>query len=394
MIPVAEAQVLCLAGLDSLPAETLPLAEASGRWLAEPLAAARAQPPFDTSAMDGYAVAAHTVATGDAFEVVGESAAGHGWSGQLGQGQALRIFTGAPVPPGASRVVLQEDVSRDGATALITGTPSDNTNIRPAGADFPKGFALAPARRLGPPELALIAAMNIGEVAVHRAPVVSLLATGDELIMPGGAPRPDQIVASNIYALKAMIEAEGARARILPIAPDTEAGLAQSFALTAGSDVVVTIGGASVGDHDLVGQAAADWGVERQFHKIAMRPGKPLMRGRIGQRPFLGLPGNPVSAIVCGALFLMPVVRRLMGAPDPLPKSHRARLAVDLPPNGPRAHYMRARIEHRDDGPWAIPFDRQDSSLLTVLSDADALIALPALAPATEKGTYVNILQL
>ena len=191
-----------------------------------------------------------------------------------------------------------------------------------------------------------------------------------------------------------MIEAEGARARILPIAPDTEAGLAQSFALTEGADMVVTIGGASVGDHDLVGRAAADWGVERQFYKIAMRPGKPLMSGRIGGRPFLGLPGNPVSAIVCGRLFLTPILRRLMGDPDPLPKPISARLASPLPAGGPRALYMRARSEARDDGLWVTPAERQDSALLTVLAQADCLLLHSPHAPPQAAGTLVNILRI
>lgn len=394
MISVAEAQALCLADLPPLPEERLPLAQASGRVLAEPLWARRAQPPFASSAMDGYAIREADLTPEARFLVVGEAAAGHGWAGRLGPGEALRIFTGAPLPDGADRVVIQEDTLRDGDHVVVTAAQDENRNVRPRGADFPEGFELPAPRRLGPAELALIAAMNVAEVAVHRAPEVALLATGDELVMPGGTPRDDQIIASNIFALKAMIEAEGGRARILPIAADSDAALAQSFALTEGADMVVTIGGASVGDHDLVGSAARDWGVDRQFHKIAMRPGKPLMSGRIGGRPFLGLPGNPVSAIVCGHLFLLPIVRRLMGATDPLPRIAQARLAAPVPANGPRAHYMRARIDHAVDGPTIASFDRQDSSLLTILSEANALLIRPPHAPAAKTGTRVDYLPL
>ena len=394
MIAVEEAQTLCLEGLSALPVETLPLVHAGGRILARTERATRAQPPFASSAMDGYAVGSEDVTPGARLSVVGEAPAGHAWDGTLAHGEALRIFTGAPLPRGADRVVIQEDTSRDGDMITVTGDPGDNLNVRPQGADFPAGFELAAPRRLGPAELALLAAMNVGQVQVHRAPVVALLATGDELVMPGGAPRDDQIIASNIFALAAMIEAEGGRARILPIAADSREALAQSFALTEGADMVVTIGGASVGDHDLVGPAASAWGVERQFYKIAMRPGKPLMSGRIGGRPFLGLPGNPVSAIVCGHLFLLPVLRRLMGDPYPLPRPRTARLAAPVRPNGPRAHYMRARVEQTVSGPTVTSFDRQDSSLLTVLSEANALLIRPPHAPEAEAGADVTYLPL
>ncbi|MBM1219240.1 molybdopterin molybdotransferase MoeA [Ponticoccus sp. SC2-23] len=394
MIPVEEAQALCLDGLSPLPTETLPLVRAAGRILARPERATRPQPPFASSAMDGYAVRSVDLTPGARLAVVGEAPAGHAWDGTLGPGEALRIFTGAPLPNGADQVVIQEDTARNGDEITIVSDPGDNLNIRPQGADFPQGFELTSPRRLGPSELALLAAMNVANVHVYRAPEVALLATGDELVMPGGAPRDDQIIASNIFALSSMIEAAGGRPRILPIAADTEEALAQSFALTEGADVVVTIGGASVGDHDLVGPAASAWGVERQFYKIAMRPGKPLMSGRIAGRPFLGLPGNPVSAIVCGHLFLLPVLRRLMGDPEPLPRPRAARLAAPVRANGPRAHYMRARLDQTDSGPTIRSFDRQDSSLLTVLSEANALLIRPPHAPAADAGEAVTYLPL
>jgi len=370
MIPVEEAQARVLALAAPLPAEPVPLAQAAGRWLAAPVAARSDQPPFDASAMDGYAVQGDPM-PGDSLAVIGESGAGHGFAGTLLPGQTLRIFTGAPVPAGATRVVIQEDVTRQGDRITITATDT-NTNIRPRGADFAAGAPLSP-RRLRPADLGLLAAMNIPLVPCTRRPVVALLMTGDELVMPGEVPRPDQIIASNGFALKAMAESEGAEARLLPIARDSEAALRQGFALAEGADVIVTIGGASVGDHDLVGKVARDLGMEPAFWKIAMRPGKPLMAGRLGASAMLGLPGNPVSAIVTGHLFLLPLIRALQGDPAPLPRARRARLASDLPANGPRTHYMRARL----DGDRIAPFDRQDSSLLTILTEADALLIRP-----------------
>ena len=370
MIPVEEAQARVLAMARPLPAEDLPLPQAIGRWLAAPVAARADQPPFDASAMDGYAVQGDP-APGDSFAVIGESGAGHGFASTVAPGQAVRIFTGAPVPAGATRVVIQENTARDGDRITLTAT-DHNTNIRPRGADFPAGATLPP-RRLRPADLALLAAMNVARVPCARRPVVALMMTGDELVMPGEDPRPDQIIASNGFALKAMAEAEGAEARLLPIARDTEASLRQAFALAGGADIVVTIGGASVGDHDLVGKVARDLGMEPAFWKIAMRPGKPLMAGRMGGAAMLGLPGNPVSAIVTGHLFLLPLIRAMQGDPTPLPRTRQAVLAMDLPATGPRTHYMRARL----DGDGIAPFDRQDSSLLTILTEADALLIRP-----------------
>lgn len=371
MIPVEEAQARVLAMARPLGTEVLPLTRAVGRWLASPLAARADQPPFDASAMDGYALQGDP-APGDSFAVIGESGAGHGFAGAVAPGQAVRIFTGAPLPAGATRVVIQENVTRDGDRITLTAADR-NDNIRPRGCDFPAGATFSP-RRLRPADLSLLAAMNLAEVPCARRPVVALLMTGDELVMPGEEPRPDQIIASNGFALKALAEAEGAEARLLPIARDSEASLRQAFALATGADILVTIGGASVGDHDLVGKVARDLGMEPAFWKIAMRPGKPLMAGRMGEAAMLGLPGNPVSAIVTGHLFLLPLIRAMQGDPAPLPKARMARLALDLPATGPRSHYMRARLS----GETIAPFDRQDSSLLTILTEADALLIRPA----------------
>jgi molybdopterin molybdotransferase len=274
-------------------------------------------------------------------------------------------------------IAIQEDVTASGDQITLNADTRAGDNIRPRGQDFAEGQPLPAPRRLRPNDLALLAAMNIPQVTVTRRPVVALIATGDELVMPGETPAPDQIIASNTFALAAMVEAAGGEARMLPIARDTEADLRTVFSLTAGADLIVTIGGASVGDHDLVGKVAADLGLERAFWKIAMRPGKPLMAGRVLGVPMLGLPGNPVSAIVCAHLFMVPMLTAMLGLPATAPKTLRARLGADQPANGPRTHYMRARLSEVDGQPTVTPFDRQDSALLSILTEADALLVRP-----------------
>ncbi len=389
MISVEDALQHCLALATPLSHETVQLSQAAGRWMCTPGVATRDQPPFPASAMDGYAVLGDPAA-GDSFLVIGEAGAGHAFTGLIGPSQAVRIFTGAPVPDGATRVVIQEDVTRDGDRITVKAGADTATHIRPLGQDFRAGDSVWP-RRLRANDLALLAAMNIPAVSVTRKPVVALIATGDELVMPGEVPRPDQIIASNSFALKALVEAEGAEARLLPIARDTEAELATVLGLAEGADLIVTIGGASVGDHDLVGQVA---GFDRAFWKIAMRPGKPLMAGRLHGTPMLGLPGNPVSAIVCGHLFLLPMVRAMLGGPSPAPRPLHARLTMDLPANGPRAHYMRARLSPSDGLPDIAPFGRQDSALLSILGQADALLIRPVDDGPRGKGTTVPYLPL
>ena len=386
MISVEEAQARLLALAAPLPPETVPLRAAANRWLAAPVAARRDQPPFDASAMDGYAVAGDPAA-GDSFQVVGEAGAGHGFAGRVGPGQAVRIFTGAPVPAGASRVVIQEDVDRQEDRITLRVGAESGRNIRPQGADFAAGASLAP-RWLRPADLALLAAMNVAQVPVARRPEVAFIATGDELVMPGEDPGPDQIIASNSFALEAMARAAGAETRLLPIARDEDAALRAVFALAEGADVIVTIGGASVGDHDLVARTAGDLGLVPAFQKVAMRPGKPLLAGRLGASVLLGLPGNPVSAILTGQLFLLPLLRALQGDPAPLPAALSATLTEALPANGPRAHYMRARLA----GDRITPFAQQDSALLTILSEASALLIRPASDGPRQPGESVPYL--
>lgn len=392
MITVAEAleRVFTLATV--MPTELVPLAEAAGRVLAAPVMAGRDQPPFAASAMDGYAVAGEAT-PGAQFAVIGEAGAGHAFAGSLQPGQAIRIFTGAPLPEGATRVIIQEDVHAE--QGLITLQPGLDTgfHIRAAGQDFRAGSTLSP-RRLRPADLALLAAMNVALVPVTRKPVVAIIPTGDELVMPGETPRPDQIIASNSFALKAMVEAEGAQARMLPIARDNVVELATVLELAEGADLIVTIGGASVGDHDLVDRVATGMGLQRAFYKIAMRPGKPLMAGQLRGSAMLGLPGNPVSAIVCAHLFLLPLLRAMLGIGHAAPTRHRARLAVDTGPTGPREHYMRARLNTGDGLPLITPFDRQDSALLSVLAEADALLIRPLGDGPRARGSEVDYLPI
>lgn len=388
MIAVDEALARCLALVAPLPAEAVALRHAVGRMMAEPALAVRDQPPFDAAAMDGYALRGDPAA-GDTFVVVGAAQAGLGFAGAVQAGQAVRIFTGAPVPQGATRVVLQEDVSVAGDVITLNPKADIARHIRPQGQDFKAGEGLEP-RRIGPHDLALLAAMNIPQVLVHRRPVVAIIATGDELVMPGEEPGPGQIICSNSFAIAALVEAEGAIARILPIARDTVADLTAVFGLARGADLIVTIGGASVGDHDLVGPVAESLGLERAFWKIAMRPGKPLMAGRVSGTPMLGLPGNPVSSIVCAHLFVLPMVRALQGRPDVAPVEHAAVLGAQVEANGPRTHYMRARLQQG----VITPFDRQDSALIGILTQANALLIRPMGDGAQAKGTDARYIAL
>jgi molybdopterin molybdotransferase len=389
MIPVEDALARVLALARGTEPEPVALTAALGRVLAEPAAARRNQPPFAAAAMDGYAIAGDA-APGMRFTVTGSAQAGRRHDGAVGPGQAVRIFTGAPVPSGATRIVIQEDVTRNGNQITLRDGLDAGPHIRPEGADFRAGDALPAGSRLRSVDLALLAAMNVATLAVRRRPVVAIIATGDELVMPGDAPGPDQIVASNLFALRAMVEAEGAEARILPIARDTQAALTDVLRLAQGADIIVTIGGASVGDHDLVGRVTGAMGMEPAFYKIAMRPGKPLMAGRLGGAAMLGLPGNPVSAIVCGHLFLLPLIRASLGLADPQARLLSAPLARALPANGVRAHYMRARLT----ATGIDPFEDQDSARLRLLAQADALLVRPVGDRARAAGEQMEYIAL
>ncbi len=391
MISVAQALDTILALMSPLPAEAVDLRAACGRVLAEPATARRDQPPFDAAQMDGYAVRSADLATGRPLRVVGTAAAGHGFAGQIGPGEAARIFTGAPMPVGADRVVMQEDTGRSGDLLTVAANAETGPFVRPRGMDFAAGSALPAGRCLRPADIALLAAMNVPVVAVHRRPVVAILCTGDELVAPGGAPGPDQIMASNGFGLAALAQDAGAVARLLPLARDDVDVLEACLRLAEGADLVVTTGGASVGDHDLLARASTALGLELAFHKVAIRPGKPLMAGRLRGTPMLGLPGNPVSAMVCGHVFMVPALRRLAGHAAAAAPRDTAVLGAALAANGPREHYVRGQI-----GPDGAvhPAASQDSSLLRTLASSDVLIVRAPRDPARRPGETVEIVKI
>jgi molybdopterin molybdotransferase len=418
LLSVADAQALVLKDAQPLPSEQIPLTQAHGRVLAADLKALRTQPPAAVSAMDGYAVRAADVATAPArLRLIGEVAAGHPFDSPVGAGEAARIFTGGVVPPGADTIVIQEHTAREGDAVVVQKASAAGRHIRREGLDFKSGdVLLRRGHRLTARDLALAAAMNHPTVPVHRAARVALLATGDELVMPGTTPGHGQIVYSNGYALMAQVAAEGAAVVDLGIAPDrldaTIAAVARAKAL--GVDVLVTTGGASVGEHDLVQKAFAAQGMALSFWKVALRPGRPLMHGRLARsraewspvgRPesapenhameVLGLPGNPVSAFVCGVLFLGPLLRRLAGRADLGPDTESATLGCDLPANDERTDYMRAELSVRGDGSLvATPYAVQDSSMLAPLAQAGCLVIREPYAPAAAAGTRCPIVKL
>jgi molybdopterin molybdotransferase len=397
-LSVAEARGKILHDVVPTPAELIAVEAAHGRVLASGLVARLTQPPFDASAMDGYAVRSGDLSKLPAtLELIGEAAAGHPFAGTLGPGQAVRIFTGAPVPAGSDAIVIQEDAERDGARVRIRNSEVDRTHIRPRGLDFSAGAPLlAGGRRLGPREVSLAAAMGYGQLSVQRRPRLALISTGDELVAPGQTPGQGQIVSSNHLGVAAMAEAAGADVAFLGIARDLPESLAAHFERAGEADVLVTIGGASVGDHDLVAPVLTAKGMVLSFWKIAMRPGKPLMFGRLKQTRILGLPGNPVSALVCARLFLVPLLRALLGlSPEGDGAELKARSAVALEANGAREHYMRATQRRGEDGLALVtPVRSQDSSLLSPLAEADCLLIRPAGAPAVPIGGLVPILPL
>jgi len=394
MISVSEALNHIFALANKLDTETVPLAQAAGRVLAKDVSARLTQPPFASSAMDGYAVINAEAQAGMTLKVIGESAAGDRFKGRLGSGEAVRIFTGAPVPDGADCILIQEDAIRDGDTILICENRDTKTYIRPAGGDFSEGDVVHAPRKLTASDIALLASMNIAEVPVTRKPIVALIANGDELVMPGETPGPDQIICSNNFGLKALLEEHGAVVRMLPIARDTVDSLKQAMDLSAGSDLVITIGGASVGDHDLVHKVAIDRGMALDFHKVAMQPGKPLMAGMMDGIPMVGLPGNPVSSMVCGHIFLRPMLNVMLGFPPaPIPQEVGI-LTRDLRQNGQREHYMRAKVEITDKGTQITPFERQDSSLLTILGQSNALLVRPPGGGPLGKGASVKFVRI
>jgi len=398
-MPVADALAAILAGAEPLAEEMIALDEAFHRVLARDVAALRTQPPQAMSAMDGYAVRAADAAKIQArLKVIGEVAAGRPFGQPIGPGEAVRIFTGGVVPDGADAVVIQEDTVADGGSITLTEAAMTGRHIRPAGVDFRQGDVLLSAGgRLSDRDLSLAASMNYPELPVRRRPKVALLATGDELVMPGSTPGPGQIIYSNGYALRALARAEGAETIDLGIAADTieatTAGIRRARDL--GADILVTTGGASVGDHDLVQDSLKAEGVAIAFWQMAMRPGKPMMHGRLGAMRVVGVPGNPVSSYVCTLLFVVPLIRALSGRKFVHHVRETAVLGRDVGANDRREDYLRARLEKRSDGMLvATPVNHQDSSLLANLSAAGALVIRPPFAPAASAGSPCDILRL
>jgi molybdopterin molybdotransferase len=398
-MPVADALAAILSGAEALPEEMVALDAAYHRILTRGLAALRTQPPQAMSAMDGYAVRSGDAGqVGARLRVTGEVAAGRPFEHAVGTGEAVRIFTGGVIPDGADAVIVQEDTVVDGDGITVTEAAIAGRHVRPAGVDFHQGDVLLTAgSRLSERHLSLAAGMNHPRLPVHRRPKVALLATGDELVMPGESPGPGQIVYSNGYALRALARAEGADVVDLGIAADTLEATTSGIrrARDLGADVLVTTGGASVGDYDLVKLGLEAEGVVMAFWRIAMRPGKPLMHGRLGAMRVIGLPGNPVSSYVCGFLFLVPLIRKLSGRSVVHHTIESALLSRRVAANDRRQDYLRARLEQRDDGNLiATPVDHQDSSLLANLAAARALLIRRPFAPAAEAGTVCDILRL
>ncbi len=398
LMPVAEALKRVLADARPLPAETVPLDDALARVLAEDVVALRTQPPAAVSAMDGYAIRASDIAQAPTtLRVIGEVAAGHPFAGQVGPGQAARIFTGGVMPAGSDTVIIQELATQTGDVVTIQKPATKGRNVRAQGIDFVQHqILLHKGHRLSDRDLMLTAAMNHSSVRVHRRPKVAVLGTGDELVAPGSTPKAGEIVYSNGFALNAIAHSEGAEVCDLGIARDRIEDIIASVrrAREWGADILVTTGGASVGDHDLVQRALASEGLTLSFWRVALRPGRPMMHGRLQEMQVLGVPGNPVSSYVCAFLFVVPLIRRLAGRQDLERIREFARLGSDLPANDERADFLRATLAAGTDGPIATPLPSQDSSLMAPLAKADCLLIREPYAPAAQAGSECVILKL
>jgi molybdopterin molybdotransferase len=399
LMSVADARARVLEGAVPLPAEDVPLAEACGRVLAADVAALRTQPPADMSAMDGYAVRAADVTTVPVtLDIIGEAAAGHPFPAGIGKGQAVRIFTGGVVPPGADTIVIQENTKREGNRVTVFASSPPGKHIRCAGLDFRQGEVLLPrGRRLTERDLMLAAAMSHPMLPLHRRPRVAVLGTGDELKPPGAKLGAGEIIYSNGFAVAAMARAEGAEVIDLGVVPDRIDDIVAAIRKARDhlADILSTSGGASVGEHDLVQKALTAEGMQLSFWKVAMRPGRPLMHGRLGGMHVLGVPGNPVSAFVCSLLFMVPLIRRLSGRRDIETPIESGVLGCDLPANDERADYLRSALARTPDGRLiATPFSVQDSSMMAALARADCLVIREPYAPPAKAGSPCAILKL
>ena len=395
MISVSEATERIRGLLVQTDSEEIPINRANNRILAEDFHSERNQPPFDTSAMDGYAIQSQDAIPKKVLKVIGSIPAGAEIPEiAIGSGEAYRIFTGAPIPLGADRVIIQEDVVSGKNTIRINDTFESNPFIRPLGGDFQKGFCIKAPQQLKPGLISLLAAMNAGMLKVRKKPVVSIIPTGDELMVPGTVVPDNKIVASNIFGLQGILENSGAVVRILPIAKDNFRAISTSLDLALDSNLVITVGGASVGEYDLVKEAASGLGFELSFYKIAMRPGKPLFAGKKGSTVLIGLPGNPVSALVCGYIFLVPAIKHMMGLIDFTNPRKKARLTTPLGKNGDREHYMRSIVEHTNGEATISVHERQDSSLLKTFFNSNTLLIRPRSDHPREVGEIVEYMEL
>jgi molybdopterin molybdotransferase len=397
MISVEEALARVTGAFAPLESEQVPLHEALGRALAEDVTARITQPPAAVSAMDGYAVRSRDLErVPTVLDVVGEAPAGHAFEGRLERGQAVRIYTGGPVPEGADSILIQENTRLDGTRVTVFERVEKGRFIRPAGLDFRQGdVGLKAGKRLSPRDIGLAAAMNVPVLAVRRRPRIAILSTGDELVPVGGPIGPNRIVGSNGPALAAFVAAQGALATDLGIAPDTAGALQEAARRAEAADLLVTTGGVSVGGRDLVQGALEGIGLAVDFWQVAMRPGKPLLFGRLGCLPVLGFPGNPVSTLVCALIYLRPAIEAMLGlVPETAPVA-TALLGADLGANDHRQDYLRARLSFDADGnAVATPFSRQDSAMLSYLASADCLVVRPPDAPAAKAGSRVPIIPL
>lgn len=398
MISVDDALEKILADINPVDTETVAINDADGRVLAEDIVARRTQPPTAVSAMDGYAVKiSENAANGPArFRVVGEAPAGGAYEDKVSEGEAVRIFTGGPLPVGTDSIIIQEDVKTQGRDIEIDTLPPRGTYVRPAGLDFSKGdIGIKAGKRLTSRDIGLAAAMDHPWILVRRKPRIALLATGDELVRPGEPVGDNQIISSNSLLVGAMVKASGGEAIDLGIARDNEDSLRAMASSIHSADMLVTLGGASVGDHDLVQSVLGKEGLEIDFWRIAMRPGKPLMFGKIKDIPMLGMPGNPVSSMVCSYIFLIPALARLCGLPRTKPAVLKGVLATDLGENDQRQDYLRARItKNNTDLPEVAAFGKQDSSMLSSLAGSDCFIVRAPFDEARRKGDVVDILKL
>ena len=391
MISVTEALEKLFLIAKVTPVETVELKKCLGRVLAKPLESSRSNPPFPSSAMDGYAIHKANLKSGAEFKVIGESAAGHSYPKKINKNEAVRIFTGSRVPDGANLVLMQEDVEADKKFIIVKENFDKKSNIRLEGSDFSKGYKVKTPLILGAKEISLLAAMNFAHLSVRKKPTVAIISTGDELVFPGESPKPDQIIASNAYGIAALCKECGAEPRILPIAQDNLKSIEYILGLAQDADLIITIGGASVGKYDLINEATNNFGLDKSFHKVAMRPGKPLMAGKINETAFVGLPGNPVSALVCGYVFIRPLIQAMLGLEKKSAPRLIAPCGTSLPKNGPREHYMRAVLLPNG---YLEPVENQDSARLALLCGSDALLIRAAHAeaiPAKTQCEYIKI---